>query len=55
MLINVIANQKAIVVITKICESKVGRKEVRINYVAIKVWEVFMQLTQWFLILTIAR
>jgi hypothetical protein len=35
MLNNVIANQKAIVVVTKICGSKVGRKEVLINYVVI--------------------
>ncbi len=55
MLINVIANQKVIMVVTKICGSKVGKKEVFINYVVIKVWEVFMQLTQWHLILTIAQ
>lgn len=55
MLINVIANQKVIMVVTKICWSKVGKKEVFINYVVIKVWEVFMQLTQWHLILMIAQ
>jgi hypothetical protein len=55
MLINVIANQKFIMVVTKICRSKVGKKEAFINYVVFEVWEVFMQLTQWYLILTIAQ
>lgn len=55
MPIDVIANQKVIMVVTKICGSKVGKKENFINYVVIEVWEVFMQLTQWYLILTIAQ
>jgi hypothetical protein len=44
MLINVIVNQKVIMVVTKICGSKVGRKEIFINYVVIEVWEVFMSI-----------
>ncbi len=55
MPINVIANQKVIMVVTKICGSKVGKKEIFINYVVIKVWEVFIQLTQWYLILKIVQ